>query len=493
MVQELYCMADNKIWAPNLNEVLAASTSKKPLYLQIVDAMAQDIASGKLAIGEKLPPQRQLAWHLDINLSTVTKAFRQAAKQQLISGEVGRGTYVLGQSAEAELFLLKQSAEQTVIDLSTHQPAKLLDKHGKDNALELAIAKLSEQAGGLSEYIDYQSPSFVAELKLAGAKWLSDLGYPISAQHCLITNTAQNALMISLMACCQKDEVVLVNELTFPGMKALAKQMGIKLYGVKSDHLGLVPEALALAIRTTGARVLVSDPLYQNPTAASMNDKRIKDIKAIISREKILFIEEYVIGALSGRPPISADIQSQSIVISSFAKAISPGIRFAVIAGQHPVLTQISQQSHATSWQLSPLTAAIAKLWIDDGTAHARTKAQQQEIAARFKLFATIFPSKVTTANEFTDDIVKGNTHNKKADNKKQANPLCSHVWLRVNQDADLVAEQLETQGVRVVPARVFAVSHHFPHAIRVSLTAAKSHKELVKALNIIKQSGFIE
>ena len=149
MVQELYCMADNKIWAPNLNEALAASTSKKPLYLQIVDAMAQDIASGKLAIGEKLPPQRQLAWHLDINLSTVTKAFRQAAKQQLISGEVGRGTYVLGQSAEAELFLLKQSAEQTVIDLSTHQPAKLLDKRGEDNALELALQNSVSKLVGL--------------------------------------------------------------------------------------------------------------------------------------------------------------------------------------------------------------------------------------------------------------------------------------------------------------------------------------------------------
>ncbi|MFC3121617.1 aminotransferase-like domain-containing protein [Agaribacter flavus] len=490
-------MANNKIWVPNLEEVLLASTPPKPLYQQIVDAMAHDIASGKLAIGEKLPPQRRLAWHLGINLSTVTKAFRQAAKQQLISGEVGRGTYVLGQSAEAELFLLNQSAEKNVIDLSTHQPAQLLDIDGKDNALELAIAKLSEQTSGLSEYLNYQSPSFVAELKIAGAKWLSGLGYKISSQHCLITNTAQNALMISLMACCQKDEVVLVNELTFPGMKALAKQMGIKLYGVKSDHLGLVPEALALAIRSTGAKVMVSDPLYQNPTAASMNDRRMNDIKAIIRDEKLLFIEEYVIGTLSGRAPISADIQSQSIVISSFAKAISPGIRFAVIAGKHAVFNQISQQSHATSWQLSPLTAAIAKLWIDDGTAYHRTKAQQREIAMRFRLFAKAFPKHVKTHKVNVEPLhtnkFKDNVQNAEGENIAHGIPICSHVWLQVSRDADFVADQLKKQGVRVVPASVFAVSHKFPNAIRVSLTAAKSHEELVRALNIIKQSGFIK
>ena len=63
MVQYLYCMADNITWTP------ALKSSGQALYLQLVDQMAQDIATGKLAVGEKLPPQRQLAWHLEINLS----------------------------------------------------------------------------------------------------------------------------------------------------------------------------------------------------------------------------------------------------------------------------------------------------------------------------------------------------------------------------------------------------------------------------------------
>ena len=139
MVQYLYCMADNKIWLPKL------STSTKPLYLQIVDAMATDIASGRLAIGEKLPPQRQLAWQLNINHSTVTKAFQQAAKQHLIAGEIGRGTYVLGQSTEAELFLLKQKTETNNIDLSTHVPIAFPDDNDLSKSLTKPLSKPGKQ------------------------------------------------------------------------------------------------------------------------------------------------------------------------------------------------------------------------------------------------------------------------------------------------------------------------------------------------------------
>ena len=45
------------IWTPQL-------THGKPIYLAIADAMAGDIMSGKLNVGEKLPPHRDLAWRL---------------------------------------------------------------------------------------------------------------------------------------------------------------------------------------------------------------------------------------------------------------------------------------------------------------------------------------------------------------------------------------------------------------------------------------------
>ena len=47
-----------------------------PLYLTLASKLENDIASGILKSGTKLPPQRELADFLDINLSTVARAFK---------------------------------------------------------------------------------------------------------------------------------------------------------------------------------------------------------------------------------------------------------------------------------------------------------------------------------------------------------------------------------------------------------------------------------
>ena len=127
------------MWSPDLTPYSG------PLYLRIVAAMAQAINSGELAEGDKLPPQRQLAWQLNINLSTVTKAFQEASKRHLIYGEVGRGTFILGKSSEAALFKLKKENPDQLIDLSTHVPAlNPVDHpvdHSASNAAKSPLAK----------------------------------------------------------------------------------------------------------------------------------------------------------------------------------------------------------------------------------------------------------------------------------------------------------------------------------------------------------------
>ena len=453
-------MADNKLWTPDL------SRGSGPLYLRLVDAMAEAIASGALAVGEQLPPQRQLAWRLNINLSTVTKAFHEATKRRLIAGEVGRGTYVLGQSAEATLFDLKPIPDQSVIDLSTHQPASPDD----DRELDQTLAEMLREDGGLSSHLHYFSPHTIQKIRMTAAKWLHSYGYPVSPEHCLATSTAQHALMISLLAACDRDDTVLVDELTFPGMKAVAKQLGLKLHGVAMDEQGLRPEALVLALRTTGARVLVSDPTLQNPTGAIMDSQRRQQISELIVRHQLLFIEEYVIGSLSGIPPLSSDIRQHSILITGFAKSISPGVRFAVIAGEHPVMATLQAEPYTTSWQLSPLIAEVACRWIQAGIADRRQQWQRQEIDRRFKLFRSIFPAAKYTGNQHT----------------------CSHLWLPVNDHPDAVAERCRRHGLEVVSASTFAVGRHYPNAIRVSLTAALDLRQLTIGLQRLKQLAVV-
>jgi len=75
-------------WTPAIPEGAA------PLYERLVAALRADIASGALAAGARLPPQRDLAYRLGVGLGTVTRAYVEAEKAGLVSAHVGRGSFV---------------------------------------------------------------------------------------------------------------------------------------------------------------------------------------------------------------------------------------------------------------------------------------------------------------------------------------------------------------------------------------------------------------
>ncbi|MGB1239851.1 MAG: GntR family transcriptional regulator, partial [Pseudomonadales bacterium] len=64
----------------------------------LVQAIEKAIFAGELQIGDRLPPQRILAYKLDVNPTTVSRAYQRAAEKGLVGGQIGRGTYVLAQS-----------------------------------------------------------------------------------------------------------------------------------------------------------------------------------------------------------------------------------------------------------------------------------------------------------------------------------------------------------------------------------------------------------
>ena len=75
-------------WKPTLTR------SGRPIYAELAQQLERDIESGALLPGTKLPPQRELADFLNINLSTVSRAFKICADNGLLTGSVGDGTYV---------------------------------------------------------------------------------------------------------------------------------------------------------------------------------------------------------------------------------------------------------------------------------------------------------------------------------------------------------------------------------------------------------------
>jgi DNA-binding transcriptional regulator YhcF (GntR family) len=82
-------------WLPTLSEWPG------PVYTRIVDALAADIANGRLVRGQQLPTHRALAHALDIDLTTVTRAYGEARRRGLLDARVGQGTFVSETTARA--------------------------------------------------------------------------------------------------------------------------------------------------------------------------------------------------------------------------------------------------------------------------------------------------------------------------------------------------------------------------------------------------------
>lgn len=81
-------------WKPDMSDITG------PKYIALAEQLERDIQSGKLKAGTKLPPQRELADFLDLNLSTISKVYKLCEQKGLLSASVGSGTYVSSDAAD---------------------------------------------------------------------------------------------------------------------------------------------------------------------------------------------------------------------------------------------------------------------------------------------------------------------------------------------------------------------------------------------------------
>jgi len=311
------------MWLPDLQG------STLPTYLALVEAIALAIGKGELKPGERLPPQRRLAWSLGINPSTVMQAYREAARRHLVSGEVGRGTYVLADSHEASLFHLKQPRlPADGIDLSTNVPVH----DGGSDDLSRTLQRLI--ADGRLDALQAYAP---AELEQRGraavSQWLQQRGVHTPPSQVALCAGAQQGVAAALLALCEAGDPVLAEAFTAPGIKAAARQLRLPLHGVAMDERGIVPQDLDRQVRATGARVLVLTPCLQNPTGSSMDGERRQRIAELIERHGLWLIEDDVYGALGEQAPLSAAVPARSLLVSSLSKTVAPGLRLGFMQG----------------------------------------------------------------------------------------------------------------------------------------------------------------
>ena len=108
----------------------------RPIYVQIMDGLRQQISSGVLRQGDRLPSVRELAVELSINPNTIQRSYRQLEMEGWIATVPGKGCFVCSipqGDPRQELRLLKQFDEAAGRLLSLGYTAKELQKRLEDN------------------------------------------------------------------------------------------------------------------------------------------------------------------------------------------------------------------------------------------------------------------------------------------------------------------------------------------------------------------------
>ncbi|NDV85279.1 aminotransferase class I/II-fold pyridoxal phosphate-dependent enzyme [Aurantimonas aggregata] len=438
------------MWKPQLE-------NGKIRFRQIVDQIVTDIAAGTLQAGDRLPPQRELATSLNVKLSTVSRAYQEAARQRLVGGEVGRGTYVLKPGLDANLFAAPPAAPP-VYDLTTAVPAA----PPGDDSLAASLASLTPRDH--AQLAGYPQQRLIERTRLAICDWLAWRGMERRPRIIVPCAGAHAALQALLLEKTRPGDPILVESFTFPGIKMVAKQLRLRLVPIEQDGEGVTPEGLDAAAGGSAARIAILVPTLQNPTGAVMGEARRRAVAAVAARHDLTVIEDDVYGPLGALPPLSGELGRRGVIVSSLSQTVLPGLRFGFVAGDDPDLEKLQESLPLTTWLMSPFSMLIGAKWIDSGVAQARVEWQRTEIAARWRqMLALLGP---------TDQLP------------------APHAWLRVKGDPDEMVDRCRAAGVGVVPAGMFAVGRKSAARIRICLTAAATRNDLGEALRILAGLG---
>ena len=428
-----------------------------PRYVAIADAIALDVRLGRLLDGDRLPTQRALARSLDVDFTTVARAYGEAGKRGLIESHVGRGTFVKTQPRA-------RPAQPERADLSMNLPPEASDP-ALVQRMQMGLQEVSRD---LVSLLRYQGLGGSEADKEAATSWLGRRALVPSHDRIFVSPGAHPALLAIFGTLAKPGEVILCEAITYPGVRALAAQLGLTLVGLPMDEEGIDPDALKRICASLSPKLLYLNPTLHNPTTLTEPEARRGAIAKVARRFNVPIVEDDAYGfiPIHGPPPFAALAPDITWMIAGLAKCIGAGLRIAyVVAPDARSSWPMMAALRAATVMASPLTAALATRWIGDGTADAILRFIRAETAARQLLAAAYLP-----AGSF------------------KADPLSFNIWLDMPEPWTRSAfiAQMPTNGLGIVASDAFTAAGPAQEAVRICLGGPISRDGVRSALDFM-------
>jgi len=456
----------NTIWQPQVDPAI------KPKYKSVVQAIRDGIATGALKTADKLPPVRELGWQLGMTPGTVARAYTILTDEGLLNAEVGRGTFVAGQTPEPSLNLVEDVIEHTKggdgFDVNLFSPH--LPNGGQARLIRNLLAQIATDPP--SGVMHYPSRRAARPAREAMVHWLREttLG-SLTEEDIVLSHGGQNAIMLVFQAILKgRRPVIFVEELCYPGFRRVAAALRADVVPVAMDAQGLCPRALAQAAeRHPEGQIICTSPEVHSPTCGFTPLERRREIVEVARRFDLEIVEDdcYRIGSAQ-EPSYRMLAPERGWYITSLSKSITPALRIGCAIAPRARRVALSRAAEHGFFGLATLMTDLAAALL--------SHPQLDDVLARTRAGVAEYVKVAVNALGGYDLVWREDV---------------SFVWLNLPDGwrASAFCRAAETRGVRIRAAEEFAARQaQSPHAVRMAINAGVSLGSFEAAMQRLRE-----
>ncbi len=350
-----------------------------PLYRQLYEQIKSAIVSRAMPKGERLPATRELAGLLGLNRTTVSAAYDLLINDGLISGQVGRGSFVTHQPSSG-------SSRLNWRDLLT--PGLAAPAFVADSEISFVASRPSEllfpledfrntcqeviTSGEAANILQLGTPAGYAPLRRYLLDTARQEGAAQATDDIVITSGCQQALDLIQRSLVSPGDGVAIEDPVYPGLKNAFAAGGARLIPVPVGRDGVDLEAVARMLKSERPRLLVITSSFQNPTGTSIPAAARASLIRLAQEYRVILVENDIYGDLryeGERIPTlkQLDATGDTILLRSFSKTAFPGLRVGWIIAPREVTRRVAEAKQWCDLHTDQLSQAVLLRFCESG------------------------------------------------------------------------------------------------------------------------------
>lgn len=339
-------------------------------YQQLANALKEEILSGNLQKGDKLPSVRELVATYGVNKDTVQRALRSLKDESFIYSREKSGYYVLKNSEPKPLEGFGEDYSQLPIE-----DLRICFNQSLASAHDLKLTK-EEQASGMDELIQALMPI------------LEEYGVYASKEQLVITTGTQQALYILLQLIQVKK--VLLEQPTYARMNELVKHLNISYETIERQMDGEIDLNRLEELFASGEfSLFYTISRFHNPLGGSYSEATKKKIVELASKYSVYIIEDdYMADFVEGNatPLHYYDMDGRVIYVKSFSSILFSALKIGIVVLPKELVEPFAMRKLWMDYDSNVMMQKTFTLFIENGMFAKHRKAMVEDYSEKSKL-----------------------------------------------------------------------------------------------------------